>query len=220
MENNITDSKSLSYAVKDGVYFSIMSGIGEIYISPFAIFLKASNSQIGFLASIPPLLGAFVQLLSINILNKIRNRMTVILTGVISQALAWIPILLLPFLFRPYAPYLLILSVTAYFAAGNFGTPPWTSLMGDIVPEKTRSTYFGYRNKIMSIFSLGALGLGGLILYLTEKSGNPWAGFSFLFSAAMISRLLSAYSLSKIVNMPYEVDGKDDFGLFEFFNID
>ncbi|MDD5433871.1 MAG: MFS transporter [Nitrospira sp.] len=217
MKHNQTDSRSLSYAVKDGVYFSIMSGIGEIYISPFAIFLKATNSQIGFLASIPPLLGAFVQLLSINILNKIRNRMTVILSGVISQAFTWIPILLLPFLFRPYAPYLLILCVTAYFAAGNLGTPAWTSLMGDIVPEKTRSTYFGYRNKVMSIFSLGALGLGGFILHLTEKSGNTWAGFFILFSTAMIARFLSAYCLSRIANKPYKVDGKDDFGLLEFF---
>lgn len=218
MENNTSDSKSLSYAIKDGVYFATMVGIGESYISPFAIFLQATNSQIGFLASIPPLLGALVQLISINILNRIRNRMTVILIGVISQALTWIPILLLPFLFRPYAAYLLILCVTIYFAGGNLGTPPWNSLMGDIVPERTRSTYFGYRNKIMSIFTLGALVIGGGILHITEKSGPSWVwiGFSILFFIALIARLLSAYSLSKIVNPPYVIDGKDNFGVIEF----
>lgn len=217
VQDNLTDSPSLSYAIKDGVYFSIMAGIGEGYISPFAIFLKATNFQIGFLASIPQLLGALVQLISVNILNRVKNRMTVILTGVISQALTWIPILLLPFIFRPYAPYLLILSVTAYFAAGNFGTPAWNSLMGDIVPERTRSTYFGYRNKVMSIFSLGAIGIGGLILHGTEKAGNPWAGFAFLFAIAMIARFVSAYCLTKIANPPYEVDDKDNVGLLGFF---
>lgn len=160
MQRPEPDSRSLSYAVKDGVYYSIMAGIGESYISPFAIFLKATNSQIAFLASIPPLLGALVQLISVNILNQIKDRMTVILTGVIAQALTWIPIFLLPFLFKPYAPYLLIISVTAYFTFGNLATPAWNSLMGDIVPEKTRSSYFGYRNKMMSIFTLGALSLG------------------------------------------------------------
>lgn len=217
MQKTGPDSRSLSYAVKDGVYYSIMAGIGEGYISPFAIFLKATNSQIALLASIPPLLGALVQIISVNILNQMKDRMTVILTGVIAQALTWIPILLLPFLFKPYAPYLLIISVTAYFVFGNLATPAWNSLMGDIVPEKTRSTYFGYRNKMMSIFTLGALSLGGLILHGTEKLGNPWTGFSFLFAAGLTARLISAYCLSRMSNPPYKIDDKDDFGLIEFF---
>ncbi len=210
------ESRSLSYAIKDGVYYAIMAGMGESYISPFAIFLKATNSQIGFLASIPPLIGAFVQLISVNILKQIKDRMTVIITGVIAQALMWLPILLLPMLFRPYAPYLLIIGVTSYFIFGNFATPAWSSLMGDIVPEKTRSSYFGYRNKVMSIFSLGALTLGGLILHGTEKIGNLWIGFSVLFTVALITRLVSSYYLSIMDNPLYEVDHRDDLGLIKF----
>ncbi|HBI23743.1 MAG: hypothetical protein A2Y48_00845 [Nitrospirae bacterium RIFCSPLOW2_12_42_9] len=212
------ESRSLSYAIKDGVYYAIMAGMGESYISPFAIFLKATNSQIGFLASIPPLIGAFVQLISVNILKQIKDRMTVIITGVIAQALMWLPILLLPMLFRPYAPYLLIIGVTSYFIFGNFATPAWSSLMGDIVPEKTRSSYFGYRNKVMSIFSLGALTLGGLILHGTEKIGNLWIGFSVLFTVALITRLVSSYYLSIMDNPLYEVDHRDDLGLIKFLS--
>jgi len=217
MQKNEWESRSLSYAIKDGIYYSIMVGIGESYISPFAIFLKASNSQIAFLASIPPLLGAFVQLLSVNILNQVKDRMTVILTGVVAQALTWIPILLLPSFFKSYAPYLLIISVTAYYIFGNLATPAWNSLMGDIVPEKTRSSYFGYRNKVMSFFTLGAMIIGGIILHGTEKSGNPWPGFSFLFTTGLTARLISAYCLSRMENPPYRIDDKDDFGLIEFF---
>ena len=210
-------SQSLLYAVKDGVFFSIMAGIGESYITPFAIFLRLTNYQIGLLASIPPLLGSFVQLVSVGILNRIRNRMTVILYGVIGQALTWIPVILLPWLFKPYAPYLLIISVTAYLSFGNFATPAWNSLMGDIVPEKTRGTYFGHRNRVMSVYALGALGLGGLILHGTEKINHQWAGFSLLFATAVISRLISSYYLSKMDNPPYHVDDKDDFSILEFF---
>ena len=134
MEKSTTDSKSLSYAVRDGVYFSLMTGFGETYISPFAIFLKSTNYQIGLLASIPQLLGAFVQLLSVSILNQLKDRRIVILFGVITQALMWIPIFLLPLLFTSYAAYFLIVGVTAYFSFGHLATPPWNSLMGDIVP--------------------------------------------------------------------------------------
>ncbi len=73
MQKTEPDSRSLSYAVKDGVYYSIMAGIGESYISPFAIFLKATNSQIAFLASIPPLLGALVQLIPAYCLSRMSN---------------------------------------------------------------------------------------------------------------------------------------------------
>ena len=212
-----TYSRSLTYAIKDGIYFAIMGGAGESYISAFAIFLKLSNPQIGLLASIPQLLGAFMQLLSVSLLNRLKNRMPLITYGVIAQALSWIPLLILPLIFKPYASVLLIISVTAYYIFGNLSTPPWNSLMGDIVPESTRGAYFGYRNRIMSIYSLGAIVVGGLLLHGTEKAGRPWIGFSVLFLAAVIARLLSAYSLSKMENPYYHVDVKDDFSLIEFF---
>lgn len=212
-----TYSKSLTYAIKDGIYFAIMGGAGESYLSAFAIFMKLSNSQIGLLASIPQLLGAFMQLFSVSLLNRLKNRMPIIIYGVVAQALSWIPLLILPMFFKPYASILLILCVTAYYIFGNLSTPPWNSLMGDIVPESNRGAYFGYRNRIMSIYSLGAIVLGGLLLHGTEKAGNPWIGFSVIFVAAMIARLLSAYSLSKMENPYYHVDDKDDFTLFEFF---
>lgn len=212
-----TYSKSLTYAIKDGIYFAIMGGAGESYLSAFAIFMKLSNSQIGLLASIPQLLGAFMQLFSVSLLNRLKNRMPIIIYGVVAQALSWIPLLILPMFFKPYASILLILCVTAYYIFGNLSTPPWNSLMGDIVPESNRGAYFGYRNRIMSIYSLGAIVLGGLLLHGTEKAGNPWIGFSVIFVASMIARLLSAYSLSKMENPYYHVDDKDDFTLFEFF---
>ena len=212
-----TYSRSLAYAIKDGIYFAIMGGAGESYISPFAIFLKLTNSQIGLLASIPQLLGAFMQLLSVGLLKRLKNRMPLIIYGVIAQALSWIPLLILPLIFQPYAPILLIISVTAYYIFGNLSTPPWNSLMGDIVPESTRGAYFGYRNRIMSIYSLGAIALGGLLLHGTEKTGKPWIGFSVLFVSAVIARLLSAYSLSRMENPYYHIDDKNDFSLIEFF---
>src|SRR3989304_3201409 len=214
-----TYSRSLTYAIKDGIYFAIMGGAGESYISAFAIFLKLSNPQIGLLASIPQLLGAFMQLLSVSLLNRLKNRMPLITYGVIAQALSWIPLLILPLIFKPYASVLLIISVTAYYIFGNLSTPPWNSLMGDIVPESTRGAYFGYRNRIMSIYSLGAIVVGGLLLHGTEKAGRPWIGFSVLFLSAVIARLLSAYSLSKMENPYYHVDVKDGFSLIEIFAV-
>src|SRR4030067_1340604 len=56
--------KSLRHSVKDGVAYSVMAGGGESYFSAFALFLKATTEQIALLASLPPLLGSFAQLVS------------------------------------------------------------------------------------------------------------------------------------------------------------
>jgi hypothetical protein len=50
-----------------------MMGIGETYLSAFALFLKASTPQIGLLASLPPLLGSLAQLLSAWLRSRYRH---------------------------------------------------------------------------------------------------------------------------------------------------
>ena len=57
-------NKSLQHSLRDAVAYSVMTGSGETYLSAFAVFLKATTAQIGLLASLPPLIGSFAQLLS------------------------------------------------------------------------------------------------------------------------------------------------------------
>ncbi|HLC98962.1 MAG TPA: MFS transporter, partial [Candidatus Nanoarchaeia archaeon] len=56
--------KSLKYSIMDGAFYSAMVGFGESFFSAFAIFLKASNLQIGLLGSLPIALGSVSQLYS------------------------------------------------------------------------------------------------------------------------------------------------------------
>jgi len=59
----VTD-RSLRHSLKDAAAFATMTGVGETYLSAFALFLKATTPQIGLLASLPPMLASLVQLLS------------------------------------------------------------------------------------------------------------------------------------------------------------
>ena len=49
------NEKSLRHSLKDATTYAVMMGIGETYLSAFALFLKASTPQIGLLASLPSL---------------------------------------------------------------------------------------------------------------------------------------------------------------------
>ena len=209
--------QSLSYSIRDGVFASIQQGAGESYLSPFAIFLNASNTQIGLLASIPLFLGACFQFVSVEVLNRLQRRKKIILLGAGLQALVWIPLFWLPFLFPSHAPTLVILCATAYFLAGNFATPAWNSLMGDLVPPATRGSYFGLRSKYNSIASFAALCLGGMILHYAERASYPWWGFFVLCSSVLIARLISVYYVSRMIEPEYRVDPDSEVRTLDFF---
>lgn len=203
--------------MRDGVFASIQQGAGESYLSPFAIFLNASNTQIGLLASVPLLLGACFQFVSVQVLNRLQKRKKVILLGAGLQALLWIPLFSLPLLFPSHAATLVILCATAYFMAGSFATPAWNSLMGDLVPPATRGSYFGLRSKYNSIASFAALCIGGVILYYAERTSHPWWGFFMLFISVLVARLTSVYYLSRMIDPPYHVDSTSDVRILDFF---
>jgi nitrate/nitrite transporter NarK len=111
-------SKSLEYAVKDGVAHSAMMGMGENYLSPYAIELGASDMQIGFLSSIPKLLGSLSQLFSSKMTEKIASRKTMVLLFGLFQSVIWIPIALLGFS-NFSVIWTLILLATVYWFSGS-----------------------------------------------------------------------------------------------------
>ena len=107
-----------------------MAGSGETYFSAFAVFLKATTTQIGFLASVPPLVASFAQLVSAWLGHRTGQRKRIILIGALLQALIWCPMALLPLYFRDYAVQIFIVCVTLFVpdtpmvaVSGDFSDP-------------------------------------------------------------------------------------------------
>ncbi len=189
---------SLRHSLKDAAAFATMVGIGETYLSAFALFLKASTPQIGLLASLPPLLASFVQLFSAWLGHLTGQRKLIVLIGASVQAFAWLPLVVLPILFRESAVPLLIAAVVVYQCGAHLSTPQWGSMMGDIVPTRRRGRFFALRTRIVSLVTFISLALGGVTLHLTTRSGHTYQGFLLLFGIAMTARLVSVYHLSKM----------------------
>lgn len=186
---------SLRHSVRDGVAYSVMSGAGETYLSAFAVFLHANTAQIGLLTSLPALIGSLAQLLSAWLGRHVHSRMRVILPGVVVQALVWLPLMWLPVLFPAQAVPLLVLFAMVYFAMGSLVTPQWSSLMGDLVPERRRGRYFARRTAFASLTAFIALVCAGVVLDLFDKFGRPLTGYLLIFTVAACARLVSAHHL-------------------------
>lgn len=201
--------RSLRHSIKDGVSFSVMTGVGESYFSAFAIFLKASTQQVALLASLPLLLASFSQLLGVYLGQKTGVRKPIVVTGAVIQLCALAGIATLPVLLPDYAFPVLLGFVVLYFIGPNLGSPLWGSLMGALIPEAVRGRFFAARTRLSSIASFTALICAGLILQVFDNYLLTYYGFLSIFSMGVIARIVSAWHLTCLHDPPHAqaIDG-------------
>ena len=188
--------KSLRLNIFDGAASFAMAGLTQNYITPFALALKATTVQIGLLSGFPNFAIAFSQLISPALVNRAGTRKRVILPAVFIQALMWLPVFLLPYLFQNSGVWWLIALFTISGVFGALASPPWSSMMADLVHEDIRGRYFSFRGRINTFSGLVFSILGGLLLQWFTH--NVFIGFAIIFGGAMLFRLFSFNFLSKM----------------------
>jgi MFS family permease len=182
-----------------------MVGLGECFFAPFAIFLLATNFQLGLLGTLPQIMGSFLQLFSDKMLRLFHfRRQRLVCTGAFLQGFLCIPIALTFFL-GTYRIEYLILFVVLYNIFGSTLGPVWNSWMGDLVNENHRGAYFGKRNRILGISSFISVLAGGYILKsFTDGTTRQYLGFVTLFVLAFLGRMVSTLYLSKKYEPEYK----------------
>jgi len=210
--------RTLSASVKDGVAYSFMQGTGERYVQPFAAFLGVSESAYGLLVALSSLAGGLFQVLGANVVDDSGRRMQVMIRGSIVQALSWAVAISALALDRPWNVAILIASQVLYLGAWHLTIPPWSSVMGDVVPVEMRGRYFGMRNFLCGIALLVAFTGSALLLDAAKVRGRTVEGLGFvaLFGTALAARLVSIWYLSRMHAPPYTVQAGDRFTFAEF----
>ena len=206
--------KSLNLSIKDGVAFAATTGFGDNYLNPFAVALGASNLQIGLLSSFNQLVPSLVQFKAADITDRLGSRKKAIVLSVFFQALMLIPIAIIPYLPQPIQIYALICFSTLYLLFASFVTPPWGSLMADLVPGEKRGEFFSKRGRYVGLTTVISAFLAGYILHLFKK--QSLTGFTIIFLVALASRYVSCYFLNRMHEPPLEVKQEHYFSFTEF----
>lgn len=187
--------RSLRYSVLDASAYAAMLGLTQNYITPLALELKATTAQIGLLSSIPQLTMSLSYLAAPDLSERAGSRKRMILPVIFMHALMFIPILLVPYLFRVSAVWWLIGFVTVSVVLGAVAFPAWGSMMADLVPVRLRGRYFGSRGRIAGAIQMVFQFLAGGILQLLTS--NIFTGYAILFGGATLFRLLSCFFFSR-----------------------
>ena len=210
-------AKSMRYSLWDGIFASIMAGCSETFIVPYALAMKAGPTLVAMLVALPNLAGAFLQASSATLSEWIGSRKTLIVSTVLLQALMWLPVIAIPYVFNLHKTVYLTIFYTILIGVGLVSFPPWSSLMADHVPENERGKVFGWRNRIFGITNISSMFAAGLVLHAFKNFLNdPITGFTIIFAVAFVSRMISAYFLTRMYEPPLAIRPEHRFTMLAF----
>ncbi len=199
--NQSQNGSILNRFLLDGVLFSIMYGLGEVYVPAYALHLGFSGVFMSYIYSIPRFLSAFGQLLSCFFLNIFKSRRKIVSMLVLLQSITWIAMLFAGVFNNNF--WIFIVSFMAYFLFGSISGPVWYSWIGSFIDDGDRGRYFGYRNRIVNFTLFVTLFLSSFMIQtLKNKTIYGFDGetisYVIFFTIAFISRFYNSLVLRKI----------------------
>jgi MFS family permease len=187
----------------DAAMYSAMIGFTQNYITPYALRMEASATQIGLLSAIPSISMVMTQLISPILVERVGSRKGFIVPVAFLNMLMWLPILLIPYIMHSKEIWWLIAFVTLCNTFDAMANAPWGSMMADLVPEAIRGRYFSLRNRISGLVALViSLITGGILAIFTN---SPFAGFTIILGGALFARAFSVYFVSKMDEPPTKI---------------
>ncbi|MCA3004942.1 MAG: MFS transporter, partial [Phycisphaerales bacterium] len=196
---------SMNASMVDAAAWSVMFGIGEMLFPAFVLALALGEVAAGLIATIPPVVGALVQLLSPWGVGRLGSHKRWVIWTAAIQAAAFVPLAIGAALGAMPA-WLVFVLVTIYGAAGMAGGAAWSTWIGTIVPRRVRPQWFGKRQRLIQAFMFIGFGSGTAALALTTGGVAPkdfsrpqdlLTTFAVLFVIAGAARLISLSYLAK-----------------------
>ncbi len=198
------DMELTNQEVKRGLRISVVEGsfanlhtvlTGGIFLTGLAVYLGATDLEIGLLSSIPAFLTpvGFIAAILVSWVGH-RKGITVLTSG-IGRALFFVPgvVVLLGFKMRVES---LIVLVSFYNALLVIAGNTWTSWMADLVPISRRGRYFGTRNTILGLVGMVSSTAGTFFLDFMKGRGLEVQGFGWAFLAGGLASSIAAVLLS------------------------
>ncbi|MCK6598383.1 MAG: MFS transporter [Bdellovibrionaceae bacterium] len=188
--------RSMRLSLMDAFFYSLMVGAGETFLPAYAISLGSGQITAGILTSLPLVTGAFLQLFTPKLVQKLGNPKWWVVSSVLVQACAFLPLVFFSSLNKPDIVFLFLI-FTLYWASGFSVNPFWTYWMSQLIPEAEKNKYFSVRAKISQVGLIIGLVAGGLALNYKVEFLPFSSVFGGLFFVAFLCRLLSGVVLSR-----------------------
>ncbi len=194
-------TRDLRSIIGDGVFFSVMVGLGETYVPAFALALGLGATAAALVATVPVLLGSLLQLVSPFAVRRAGSYRTWVVACARLQAACFAP-LVAAALGMPLGIVGLFAAMAAYWAFSLSTGPAWNAWVGTLVPLELRARFFASRSRWAHVALLGSLLAASFALHGAEGTPRALPLFAGLFTCAALARFASANYLARQSERP------------------
>jgi MFS family permease len=195
--------RDLCNSTADGAAYSFMVGVAESYFIPFALAVGLGEVAAGLAFTIPYLIGASLQLIGPWGVDWIRSPRRWVIVAASVQCASFVP-LVVGAVAGSIPTWLLYFALAIYWGSAIGAGPAWSAWMAALIPRSMRANFFGKRNRLCQIFTLGGLATAGAVLAAGETAGAPWLllAFSSVFLMGSMGRGFSVQFLARTSEPP------------------
>ncbi len=195
----------LNSVIKSGLATRAMSTFtGGAFLVAFALKLGASNFAIGILAAIPAL-AQLLQIPSIYLVEKIRNRRVIAVVASGSDRVFWLLIAAIPFVVSHGAGLIiLIIAIMFHSSLSAVVNCSWNSWMRDLVPQAQLGSFFSKRMRAMTGLGIVLSLFGGMYIDYWKRlfPTNELYAYTFLFLTGFLAGMVGVYFMATIPEPP------------------
>jgi MFS family permease len=194
-------TNGLKAVIKDGLASQAMGVLtGGVFLVAFALQLGASNFVIGLLAAIPAL-SQLIQIPSVYLVEKIRNRKLIAVASSLVSRLSLLFIIALPFLACQNSCIIVFVSALCLHTIfASIGGCSWSSWMHDLVPHEKLGEFFSKRMALSIIFSVVLSVLAGAFIDFWKGyyPNKEIFGYVDIFFLGFVAGIIGLYYLMRI----------------------
>ena len=191
--------------IRSGLATRAMSTFtGGAFLVAFALKLGASNFVIGLLAAIPAL-AQLLQIPSVYLVERIRNRRAIAVTASASDRFFWLFVAAVPFLFpHEVALVLVLVAILLHSSLSAVVNCSWNSWMRDLVPQESLGTFFATRMRLMTGLGIVLSLTAGFYIDYWKKlfPENELYAYSVLFVSGFVIGMVGIYFMTTIPEPP------------------
>lgn len=175
------------------------------YLTAFAVILAASNPVIAFIGGIPFLVRVF-QLLGAYLVEHYGNRKRFSVLTAIGARLIWLLVVIVGTIWHDDAGMILLVFTGVTLVSKIFETMlgmGWMSWATDLIPNRLRGKYFGFRLSIMAVMNVATTYTIGYMLDLFKSFGNEADGYLVMLVIASVCGLITIILFQKQYEPPF-----------------
>jgi hypothetical protein len=153
----------------DGVFYSVMVGLGETYVPAFVLALGHGAQASALITTLPMLVGALAQLAAPRGAQRLGSYRRWVVACARLQAACFLPLVAIA-VGAPLGLVAVFAVMSAYWGFSLSTGPAWNAWVETLVPLERRARYFATRTRLANAALLAALLAASLALFGAQRT--------------------------------------------------